>query len=599
MSYNSNIINACINQDLAALKYYHSKGYDFNSIFDSVGDSLLHIAIKNNLPKSFDLLLELGVNIEIKEQYFDLTPLNYCAFYNSINFAKKLIEHGADVNTQDSTQYTPLNNAVFFQNYAFANYMLTLPEVDVNIPGINETTPMMWMYVDGQYNTLQKTINHPQFDATFNYILLSDQAPMDPIFSDMMNYLEHNGKSIDYSLVDLIHEIKVFGLKYDFAGTLFLSELDIHGDFAFSFEGYSNEEGIQKIALSFDPFYQYAEQSGIPEWAKTAFSVVHESIVFSQQTTNPSAYYDKILSGAPVLIPSGWDGHSIGFVIHGDRLYRCNRGEHSDGIHGIDEYIITNPSNLSPYYIQMMLVASGSSQEFNQDIIDYLGLELVGQVENPGQIAGNCVWTSLETSVEALFITTFLEMGMDNESAHQLAKQNFSLWENYDLNMSLQHIIAEPELLLQNEIYDDLLINIIEAHHDANDVAEVERGVIILNQLDEPSVFATFDEKIGSYVMEYSPQSYETISFLNVYAPTVLPPEPTYFEAWTQWLFPPAIDLTPDEIILAKEYLDFLSACDQYQATHPTHVDCNMELQHSLVQLFSDIAVQNDQAIYV
>lgn len=593
------VISACINEDVEALKRYHAQGVDFNKIYDSVGDPLLHIAIKYDSPKSFDTLIELGVNIEICETYFNMTALNYAALYNSVDFAEKLISAGANVNTQDSTGYTPLNNAFFFQSYETANYLLDNPNVDVNITGY-KTPPLYWAYIDGEWATVQKIISHPQYDPTYEYIIFSEAAPVSTIAAEIAAYLKAYGPPINDDMVELYHELQLIGLKYDLSGSILFSELENHGNYIFSFnEGYYNEVGMQHIGSSFDAFYQAVDNSGIPEWAKEAFSIVHESVIFSQNTTDPNAYYNKIIAGDPVLIPSGWDQHSIGVVIHGDHLYLCNRGDESDGIHGIYEFLITNAGNLTPLLIDYMLKAAGPSSDFNQNVIEGLALESIGLVENPTQTVGNCVWTSLETSVEALFITTLIDQGLDSQSAHALAKQNFTLWENYDLDTSLQQIVTDPQLLLQNEFYDDLLIDIIEAHHNANDIAEVARGVFIFNQLNEPSVFATFDERIVQTVLEYDPQSYESISYLSSYAPAE-PVIPTYYEVISGWLFPRTIDLSPEEQVLAREYLDFLVACDQYQATHePALSNLEFTLNQSIGELFNPMPVIQESLVYV
>lgn len=583
------VVNACISQDTKALEDYDSTLHvDLNSVYDSYGDPLLLIAIKNNKPHCFNTLVSLGVDIENPSLKDGATALNLAAKLGSKYYVEQLIALGADVNTRDAYGDTPINNAIFKGNYSQVEYFLSLPNVNVNIPGSADLLPIFMAYVYDRWDIIDKIIAHPLYDPTFTYLLMKNGP------GDLIDYVKAHGPEIDQSLVELHHDAKLFGLKYDFPGCFTPKGFEGHGKHCFSFEGYSNANGIQIIAYSFDIFFhQMTSRKEFPLWAKQAFSIVRDALEFSKEVVDPQEYSSKIMDGSPVLIPSGWrNEHSIAFVIHNDRLYRCNRGSKSDGIHGIDEFIITKLYNLTPEVIGHMLAVGGEPDYLQTDIIELLGLEHIGQVENPTQIAGNCVWTSLETGVEALFITTYLSLGLDDQRAHDLAKSTFLLWEKYDLNLALNKIMTEPELLLKHEIYDDLLINIIESHHDASSPDDVERGVIILDQLNEPTVFATFDQKIGRFVMEYDPLSYKKISYMESYTPS-------YYDYFMGYISSPSKKLSPEGLEMAKEYFDFLVACDDYKATHPDHqIRLDEVIDLGLSQLF-ELTVSDTPAVVI
>lgn len=556
--YDGLLVWACISQNIPLLQSYYAKGVDLNNVYDDMGDTLLQVAIKYNKPDSFNALIEMGVNVDEPSLLDGTTALNLAAIGNAQYYIPLLVELGADVNTQDDNGFTPLNNAILNQHYDVAEYFLTSPDVDVNIAG-NGVVPVLFAYGYDQWGIVDKIIEHPQYDATFTYIMIKDFNKI----SELTDYIKSSGE-VDEAMVALYDEAKLFALKYDIPGEFVLKNVDAH-ESGFAFEGYSNTLGIEAIWHAYDQFYQQTKSNlGLPDWAINAFSSVHESLAFSKNCSDPNLYLAKIAAGDAVLITSGWNGHSIDVVIQGSHLYRCNRGEDSDGEHGIEEFIITKPENLTAPLIDLILnnAYGGAPSVLQADLIETLGLQKIGEVQNPTQTAGNCVWTSLETGVEALFITTFLSMGMDVSTAHHLAKQTFLLWEDFEMDMVLNDLIIHPDLFIEYEILDDLLIGALENHHDHKNANDVQHGVVILDNLSEPTVFATFDEKIGQYVMEYDPTAYYKISYLEPYTPS-------WSEYFWSYVYSPPKNLSPDEEALAKEYLDFLAACDAHQAQHP------------------------------
>ncbi len=550
------LIAACLSQDISKLKLYQGMGINLNSIRDEYGDTLLHIAVLNDKPKSFSTLIELGMKIDSRSYYDGSTPLNLAVMADKPSYVQKLIDLGADVNTRADDGFTPLNNAMYFENYTLAQSLLKIPTLDVNIPGFYGMPPLFVPYIDNRWDIIDLIIEHPTYDAPFNQILLSDYPE-----HELQDYLLNNSPNADFSVVDAFEQSKLFGLKYDLAGCMPFTKLDYHQMDCFSFEGAINLYGTLAMVDSYNLFYENVVlPSNIPSWAQQAFVSVNESLHFTANSfDDPIAYYNKILLGEVVIIPSGWDEHSVAFVIHDDRLYRCNRGDLSDGIHGIEEFIISKPTNLTSSLIGFMLAAEGPPDVLQYDIIELLGLEKIGEIENPVQITGNCVWTSLEAGLEASFLTNFIYQGIESSVAHKLAKDSFLLWEEFDLTYTLKEAISEQDLLIQNEIYDDLLVGALTTHHNPSNETDLQIAIVALNELDKPSVFETFHNEIGKNLINYDPASYSNISYMKPYTPT------TYYDYFMSWLpfSKPGMNTTQKEE--AKQYLEFLKACDEYQ----------------------------------
>lgn len=553
------VTSACLAGNLSLLRIYKSWGVDFNSIYDSHGDTLLHLAIRSNQREIFAALIDWGCNIETPSRYDGTTALNYAAMTNKPQFVNQLIALGADLNSRDYHGYTPLNNALDHYHYDVASMLLKLPTLDVNIPSEEGILPVYIAYVDGRIDTLDVIITHPTYDSVFNQIVFADGY----IFYDFQDYLS-NATTLspaEASIWDAYLEAKIFGLKYDFDGCIPLTHLNYHQFDCFSFEGYAPRWGAMAIYDSYQLFYNtIIAQSHIPSWALQAFVNVNESLHFCATVFDPLSYYNQIIIGNSVIIPSGWDAHSIVFVIHDDKLYRCNRGMMSDGVHGIEEFIIHNLANLTPNLIGDMLLAQGSPQFLQYDLISILDLEKIGEIENSTQLVGNCTWTSLEAGLEASLLTNFIYQGVDSETAHILAKDCYTVWETFDLSYTLMGAIEHQENLIQNEIYDDLLIKVLENHHNPYDEMDVQRAVVVLNELDKVDVFETFDLAIGQNVIHYFPQSYQEISYMKDYAPS-------YTEYVTSWFYSPPTsnNHNVEDQIMAQEYYEFLKVCDAYQ----------------------------------
>lgn len=567
------VYSAIVNNDLAKLKEYKQQGANFNVLdtYSYADGTLLQIAIWKNNPQVFDALVSYGVNVNNTSPSDHSSALHYAVASGSQYFTQKLIDLGANVNIRDNEGRTPLFNAFYYEEPAVAQILLKNPYIDVNIPSIAGHPPILYAYLIEQNEIIDKIISHPSYDPTFNRVLLSTYN-----FPKLDNYLVNHGKSGDENVINAYKGFKLFGLKYDLDGCMPLTKLQTHQLECLDHAGYFNDLGAAAMVDSYNQFYsKVIAESMIPTWANQAFVNVQESLNFSATVFDPKAYYDKIMRGELVIVPSGWDGHSISFVFHNDRLYRSNRGEHSDEIHGIDEFIITKPANLTVGLIDFMLQGQGDSTPLQFELIEILGLQKIGMVENPTQIAGNCVWTSLETAVEAAFISSFKNLNIDDYSSHTYAKQSFLIWEEYDLTYTLKEVIDHKQTYIAADVYDDMLIRALETHHDPKNEHEIQRGVLALNELSNKAVSDTFYNYIGYWVQKYDPYNTYGISYMKPYA--------SHY-SYSNW------QMTPEQKKYAKEYLDFLKACDDYQKTLTSQsININDVLGDSIIDGFDSI----------
>ncbi|XP_043472662.1 ankyrin repeat, PH and SEC7 domain containing protein secG-like isoform X1 [Leptopilina heterotoma] len=88
---------------------------------DGDGNTLLHLAISENQPEAFNLLLE-DSNLNARNLK-DERPLHYAALYNRPEFAKTLIVNDASIGVKDSKGKTPLDVALAKGNVQVAELL--------------------------------------------------------------------------------------------------------------------------------------------------------------------------------------------------------------------------------------------------------------------------------------------------------------------------------------------------------------------------------------------------------------------------------------------------------------------------------------------
>lgn len=573
------VIAACQREDIESLKRFAAMGVDFNTIRDYDGDGLLSVAIYYDCPKSFEFLLGSGIDIEQKGKFDKSTPLLFAAMIGELGYAQKLVEVGANINAMDKWGFTPLTNSLFYDNRDLAKYFLMFENVDVNImadvPGLGEMTPVIYAYVLWEDEIVDKIIAHPQFDPTFTHF---SWVP-----SEIEELMRAHQCLPDEMLLSIFHEAKCLGLRYDFDGEFTLAQLGVHGEepLHFEFEGYGNALSVSAAVGTFEGFlHDIIYPSHVPDWAKMVYQHTAQSLAFHAHISNPQDYLKQYYAGEALFIASGWDGHAVEVVIDQDRFYRCNRGELSDGIHGIEEFVITQPQNLTVAVFEHLLAAEGTPHFLQNEIKIQLGLEKIGEIENPEQTVGNCPWTSLEAGVEALLLTHFLKQGVETQTAHALAKQGFTAWERYDLAWSLDSAVEHRDLFLDNNIYDDLLFKIFENQHNAGDYAEVERGSVILNEMIKPELLSDFDDLIGQYVIKYDPWSYQNIHYMAHYENKPSSLSQTFYD----WLYLDYYLADTQTQETAKSYYEFLKACDHAQGYSDSDAILTLEDIFGVVQ---------------
>lgn len=94
----------------AVIKLFYSENKDFTkmlSLKNILGNSPLHLAVEGKKPKTIELLINLGANIEEKN-YNGETPLHLAVKNLDYDSVKDLLKRGANANALDNNNNTPL-----------------------------------------------------------------------------------------------------------------------------------------------------------------------------------------------------------------------------------------------------------------------------------------------------------------------------------------------------------------------------------------------------------------------------------------------------------------------------------------------------------
>lgn len=90
---------------------------------DSMGRTLLHLAIKMNDYKLFKLFVSSGVILDLANEQGE-APIHRAVIENKLDFVKYLVNNGADINIGAEQEQTPLHLAVINGNLEMVKYLV-------------------------------------------------------------------------------------------------------------------------------------------------------------------------------------------------------------------------------------------------------------------------------------------------------------------------------------------------------------------------------------------------------------------------------------------------------------------------------------------
>lgn len=151
------LLDAIINNDCKYLiNEYEIKG-NLN-IIDNKGENLLHKAARFKHYEVVDLLIILGLDVNLKNNHKD-TPLHIATQFKSEEIVQKLIDSGADINCVNSQNVTPL---IIASSLGYDNILTILLEnkAKINISSENGMLPIHYGVKSGKTSILRTLLNY-------------------------------------------------------------------------------------------------------------------------------------------------------------------------------------------------------------------------------------------------------------------------------------------------------------------------------------------------------------------------------------------------------------------------------------------------------
>src|SRR3990167_1845019 len=153
---------------------------------------------------------------------------------------------------------------------------------------------------------------------------------------------------------------------------------------------------------------------------------------------------DSLLQQEPLLIPVGYEGHAITFILYGDIWVKCDRREESRLYDNIMFYRATNTKQLTIDLFKRIIYTKQTNQFINDELDELLGLVSLTELKIESQISGNCSWANVEAAIPVLFFLLLTQMNKNEQAMayyKTLALNFFRRWREWNKDRTLNFCI--------------------------------------------------------------------------------------------------------------------------------------------------------------
>ncbi|MGD0465418.1 MAG: ankyrin repeat domain-containing protein [Gammaproteobacteria bacterium] len=415
-----------------------------------------------------------------------------------------------NLNEIDRFGFRPLIEAVICNKPKVLSYLLQLG-AEVEQADVLGKTALQWATERSNLDLCKILLAHK---ANPNHYSLDGQPILVyPILREQLELVELlKTYKADHLFAQDFISAKLLGHRFELTGETDLISPE-HKFIPISFEGFYLEFTVGLIARSLYNFI-----NSIPGQTFTELHGKLHKILLALKNASTLASFakhkdktlftkniDQILQEPLLLIPSAYSGHAITFIKYKNYLAKCDRG-----VNNITDtviiYEVNNKYLLNNKLFYKLLYEPKTDNFINYEIKQELSLLPIKALPTRSQIAGNCSFANVETSIPAMIYMLFdINKPQDATTAEQSAYTFYKSWSEWDQDNSLDEAIASfysasPERKLSKAI----TIGAILIQRCRNGIKKhIERAKKILNVLTIPN----FQFILRNYIIVYNKES--------------------------------------------------------------------------------------------
>ncbi len=415
-----------------------------------------------------------------------------------------------DLNGIDRFGFCPLIEAVICNKPKVLKYLLQ-QKASVDQLDLLGKTALQWAVERGHVD-LCKILLDAQANAN-HYSLDGQPILVYPILRGQLELVELLKKyQADHLFAQDFISAKLLGHRFELTG-----ETDIaspSGKFIpLSFEGFYLEFTVGLIARSLNDFINSIPGQKFIDLHAKLYKILHalknastlESFAQHKDKTLFKKTIDNILQEPLLLIPSAYSGHAITFIKYKNYLAKCDRG-----VNNITDtviiYEVGNKYLLNSKLFYKLLYEPKTDDFIHHEIKDYLSLVPLKALPTRSQIAGNCSFANVETSIPAMLYMLFdLDEQKEAVKAEKAAYLFYKHWLEWDKDSALDEAIADfSSANAERKLSKAMIIGSVLIQRCNSEVKKhIERAKKIINILTLPN----FQFILRNYIVIYGKES--------------------------------------------------------------------------------------------
>ena len=399
----------------------HVKPEDVNCPWGKT--TALYDAVASGDEEKVKLLVSLGADVNQPSGVHDKPLLWRALFKSSLSMIKLLIDHGAHVKPEDvncplgecTLLISILCNASPHERFELVKLLISLG-ADCNCPDKEGFTPLSGAdalpFSEGK-PIYQLLIDHgADKEWHENFSTLKGMAHSWALKGQGKLY---NVKTHTFQTIKLTGWLRLCSLKF-----------------------------IRKLFQDFVEEQMKPMGSEYQTVGRTILKILDRSGDYGWHSTELCKELVCVSENEPVFLPGAISGHStvpnhsIGFVVHQNKIYLCNRGREAGKSPGIKEYEFNRKLETQLLIFIEKALSGKESWEELKATLDALQPCLKRVFHQREQKVGNCSWTSYESGLHALFLIIM---------EAQTPRIKYPLLDGLTINKAFTHFARKKTLL--------------------------------------------------------------------------------------------------------------------------------------------------------